>query len=110
MSKKKKGRPEKVEVKASKPHRRRGGWVSGYWRERVRKAFRNREYSRNQRRIKEEIEKRGTRKQEKAKLKQLKRERKQARKEARKQKKKSTQTTFGPPRERPARKSILKRI
>ena len=64
----KKGRPQKIGVKQSEPHRQRGGWVTGYWRRRTRKAHRNKTYKRNQRRSKEELAKKGTRKDEYNKL------------------------------------------
>ena len=63
MAKKKKG-PKKIEVKGSKPHRRKGGWVKGYFRDRNKKAHRNKPHKRNKRRNKETISKKGTRKQE----------------------------------------------
>ena len=104
MAKKKKGRPEKVDVETSKPHRRRGGWVSGYYRNRNKKAHRNKKYKRNRRRNKKEIKQKGTRKEERTRKKQEKRQKRRSRKKAQKTK----QSTFGPPRQRPAQRSIKK--
>jgi len=64
MAKKKKGAPKKVPVKGSKPHRRRGGWVRRHFRDRTKKAHRNKPHKRNPRRTHAEIAKKGTRKQE----------------------------------------------
>lgn len=104
MVKKKKGRSKKVEVETSKPHRRRGGWVSGYYRNRNKKAHRNKKYKRNRRRSKEEIKQKGTRKEERTRNKQERRQKRRSRKKSRKTK----QTTFGSPRQRPAQRSIKK--
>jgi len=104
MAKKKKGRPKKVDVGSSNPHRRRGGWVSGYWRNRTKKAHRNKKHKRNRRRSKEEIKQKGTRKEERTRRRQEKRQKRRSRKKVQKTK----QTTFGAPRQRPAQRSIKK--
>jgi len=96
--KKKKGQPEKIDVKGSEPHRRRGGWVMGYWRRRNRKAHRNDPYSRNPRRSKKEISKKGTRKEQREKL-RMEQIKYQTKAKTKKQKiKKLKQLTFGKPR------------
>lgn len=105
MAKKKKGRPKKVDVDSSNPHRRRGGWVSGYRRSRNKKAHRNKKHKRNRRRTKEEIKQKGTRKEERARNKQERRQKRRSRKKS----KKTKQTTFGPPRKRAAQRSIKKK-
>ena len=56
---------KKVNIKRSKPHRRGGGWVRGYFRHKTKKASRNKPHKRNPRRTKAEITKKGTRMQEK---------------------------------------------
>jgi len=104
LAKKKRGRPPKVAVKSSKPHRKGGkpngqkghGWVSGYWRKKS-KPHRNKAYKRNKRRTKKEITRKGTRKQERTKKK-----REQVRKANKPQYKsrpqrKTVQKTFGKP-------------
>lgn len=61
MSKKKKrGRPKQVDVKTSKPHRRKKFWRKGGWVD-TSKPHRNKKHKRNPRRTKEEIKKKGRR-------------------------------------------------
>lgn len=102
MAKKKKGRPKKVSVKGSKPHRQRGGWVKGYFRDRRKKANRNKPHKRNKRRNKETISKKGTRKQERRKTSagyQIKQLKKMNRPKSKiKNASNSKQSTFGKPR------------
>ena len=98
MAKKKKGRPQKVPVKNSKPHRRKGGWVSGYWRGRTKKAHRNKTHKRNQRRTKKGIAQKGTRRQERHQ-KHMEKIKQQTKAKTMKQPvKKTKQTRFGKPR------------
>lgn len=93
--KRKKGRPPKVDVKGSKPHRRRAHWVSGHWKGRTKKAHRNDPHKRNQRRTQKEIAKKGTRKQERKK-KHKEKIKQQTQAHTKKQKvKKTRQTTIG---------------
>lgn len=82
---------EKVDVNYSKAHRRRRFWRKGHWVKRS-KAYRNKAYDRNPRSTKEEIEKRGG-----------------TRKEMRKKKRETKFKRFGKPRERPARRSMMKK-
>lgn len=104
MAKKKKGQPVKVKVKGSKPHRRKGTWIRGHWRNRTKKAFRNKPHKRNPRRTKAEIEKKGTRKQEKKKGKL-----KQTNKKKAQGPTKTKQTKLAKPRNKPAQRSVKKK-
>jgi len=54
---------QKVDVKQSKPHRRKGHWVSGYFM-RISKAFRNRGHKRQPRRTSATIKEKKTRKEQ----------------------------------------------
>lgn len=102
MAKKKKGQP--IKVKGSKPHRRKGTWIRGHWRNRTKKAFRNKPHKRNPRRTKAEIEKKGTRKQERKKG-----EKKQTNKKKTQGPIKTKQTKLTQPRKKPAQRSIKKK-
>jgi len=104
MAKKKKSQSVKVKVKGSKPHRRKGTWIRGHWRNRTKKAFRNKPHERNPRRTQAEIEKKGTRKQERKKGKQKQTNKKKAQGSI-----KTKQTKLAKPRNRPAQRSVKKR-
>ncbi len=62
---------EEIEVKESKPYTRKGTYVQGYFKK-GRKNVVNEPHTRQPRRTKEEIEKYGTRKEEKKRLRQFK--------------------------------------
>lgn len=98
MPKKKKGRPNKVEVKTSKAHRRTAHWVKGYWMRRTKKAYRNKTHWRNKARTPAEIKTKGTRKQERRdkRMKQIKNQTKG--RSGKQETKRTVQSTFGKPR------------
>lgn len=90
--------PKKINVKGSKPFRRKAHWVKGYWMRSTRKAKRNKLYKRNKTRTPAEIKKKGTRKQER-KRKRMEAIKRQTKGRSGKQETKQTvQTTFGKPR------------
>lgn len=100
---KKPGRKKKIDVKRSKIHGQRGGWVKGYFRGRRKRNLTNKPHKRNKRRDKETISEKGTRKEERRKkssgyqMKQLRSlNRPQTKKKSNKTKTK--QTRFGKPR------------
>lgn len=98
MPRKKKGRPRKITVKTSRSHRRKAHWVRGYWMRRTKDSFRNKTHPRNKKRSPAVIKERGTRKQERKKI-RMQQVKNQTKGRSGKQKTKQTvQTIFGKPR------------